>query len=260
MKEEPPILPHNTEEDIFFEQQNEERLKLLFEKVPGLARQPVQKYLTEFSLELLASEEKLKLIIELLESISFTSPFDGLTQEEHILLDNISSTGLEEKIEDDSKIWDFRNVIAQTRAMAIILEKVCKKDSRKILKATLLKAIAQNCVVNDLTPPTEAHFLLADAIRETKEKSEKFLVEAPKVDQPFLAKEASNLTAELTSEGVDLKIAERISDVKRRTILEILQNQPARISELITRLFKDYPDPRVAIDLILAVKDGKLPI
>ena len=234
MEGEPPKREWQNEENLFLKKHNDRRIELLQSIIKDIPSKSLEDYLSNFSPELISAKEKIQYAVNLIELFSPGSL--SLTTRQMLLLDEII-VGSEER---DLYISSFKDKIAGIRAMAIFCEKVLGVDSKAEIKEIILLTLAGEVKKFGIEQPASLRFLLnqLDPISEYLDK----------------------LRQEYIKQGMHPKMADKIIDAEKENTFKDLSSDLEEDEKLLVRLLEDYPDPGVIVNLILGLKDGKLPL
>ena len=168
-----------------------------------------------------------------------------------------------ERIGYDHNIF-LRTAVAQLRASALLYRHFTEGDPSDLMKERLVFTIAKMYDAHDITIPRLLSFLLnEEEMRELKEEKYEQEGGVEEVIGQLKNWQVSSVNKEIDA-GVNTRIAERRGEVKSARIEdgagEIIDEDAAGVNIGLNTLLAVYPDPKVLVDRLLELKDGRLPL
>lgn len=171
----------------------------------------------------------------------------------------------------DFNKYHIKDIIAELRAQAVLLKYLNGVDPIPLLKTEFINEFAQGYIEQDLPLPPRLKLLMtSEQIKqyeinntEWHQPNTEGAASGSEIEKPSLLKAIENREQGLLAQGIDPKFVEKDREKVTEITLDFfkaMQKEDELQPGIFDQFLKEYPDPRILVDVVLASYKEKLPV
>ncbi len=154
----------------------------------------------------------------------------------------------------------FKSYISGLRSTALLYRHITGKEPAEDYKKEFIQSLAKEYDASLVEYPPSLHLILTSEYREAlqsfQKRSEAFVQRSL---DTYIEKQKAEVEEEI-QRGCNQRIVLRKLKVKEQKLAVCSERMHEETVTALDNLFAEFPDPRVLIDLVLDLKNGKMPI